>query len=468
MHRTALLALTLLLSTSTRAEEPVGPSRIDINIDELFDQTEKLNNTDDTDSVWSLRAADGNVLLSVPIRITLHADRTIQLNSSTIRINNARFVCWKLQRPDEPLPINPPPHIAGQISITPQGKATWKLDRRFRGGAIKANAGLYPFKIEVQRVRALKEKALNAQPAERRDALARVTKLIRDVNQLPKEITTDMPDRIYAIFELSDNATKLSIGGPTPLPWRIDLNKWNTMRAGAEPIADDEWKRDDNGKADTSQLPKARQRAVRVMVDTIGEHKHPYDLRLCARVLAQSGMVNFAESDRALFSLVDSVLTSADPAARSSIRDAIMTTIPPTDANIRLARRLRQASAKPIGPIWPKDLGKPDNNRLKQLVEAANIQLIDDDGPVIRLMLEKILDLHRRVPKARHLLVNHVQFDKLAENRLRQSILFTLNHAATDELAARWLNDRFLASDNKTVVKMTLRLLQDAELLSKK
>lgn len=362
------------------------------------------------------------------------------------------------------------PRLARRFLLHPDGSITWRLNRLIPGAELRrAQDNLYILKLDRK---ALSEKNPGPAPrlergasnnvrefaARQREARAahqlkvkEYRKLQTAVAQASDEFGAASPQGVYAIFSLRPGVNVLTFSGPAPLPWSVPLDAFTQVRAliGAR-----------------TQRHNNLDGAVIPSLQTLVKTKHPYSLQLAAQAMSQTDLLKNARPDDEIFALIKQIIDAPDDQARQIVLRRAAMTQPPTIASLTLL----QYGAQRMGPrtklIMLRSMFPGQNNNvhvdLSLAMRKAGDLLTDVNGPdpnqVLKLIMSQWSSLRE---DQRFALSARLPFDQAPPKRRDEVIGAVIAAASYDELAAKWLDEQLLGSQDATVQRQTLQRLSD-------
>ena len=379
-----------------------------------------------------------------------------------------------------------PPRLARKIIVDPKGVVTWNLDRVFPGGIANAADQLYALKIDPKlldrynpgpstkitrsqdesptefRNRKHKEKTEYRRQA---DAFRELRKRVVDLPTQFKQ--TDLP-RLWAIVRAHAGKRAIVIDDHTQPPWNITLDQIQaTGSLEGSQVSAKRRRRDD----DATKVSEEQVQLISKMAELV-RNEHPYNFRLAAYVLAKAGLPPPREESGQLYQLLETLLAGPDQETRMAVIVHLASITPPTNTSISLLRKARELMNPQMKLAALRSFLLADTTELEQLLVTINQDLLADTqgppaGDVIRTLLQAVDDR----PNLANLLASGIQFDPLSPDRCDQAIATVLDMAsaegyrntniASSELAATWIDQKLLGSNDGAVVRRTLESLHE-------
>ncbi|MEE9211739.1 MAG: hypothetical protein V3U29_03700, partial [Phycisphaeraceae bacterium] len=521
------------------AAAEAGPT-VELDLAVLLDSPDVVV-TSVSDGIWKLQAEPGTALVQLPL-IVEPGERQGQLDSSAISMRGGRFLAWRVDeagsatgraaagrrtitprgalptgsthprdrigalRPEmagsvigrggAPALQNAPnqapddstaswPRLARTLSVDPDGTVRWKLDRLIPGGTVTGTDLLYAMKIDPELLnksnpgptpritRNADESPQDYQARRRREQVAHRQKLQafgelrKRVLGLPTEFEQPSSPRLWAIFGVRGRQVPLQIHGDTIEPWTITLDQLDALRDASKSRRGDQ------------QLSTEGLELISQLAELVRDN-HPYNHRLVAYVLANTGMAKLAQRGGPLHQLIQTLLGGPDDEARIVVIDNLASIAPPSPVVSALLRNAwpsmnPQMKLAAIRGLLRADLA--DAAQRRQMLLTVNSVLADPTGPPADAVLEVIVETARQQPDLTAILATGVRFELLPAKRRDRAIVAALElagqvapgsaQARADEvkapLAAAWVNHQLLGSANPTLVRRTLELLDAVE-----
>jgi hypothetical protein len=390
------------------------------------------------------------------------------------------------------------PMMARDMEITPQGVMHWQLERAIPGAEVKSGDTGYLLRLRPDRLAELeperpgsnarstggrssggratsgrssggrsssgrsssgrgtnqdasREAAAKrrAEELEFRDKIDAYRELRSQVRDLPDEFQAALPQRLWAIFEVSDRMDELSFTGPEPMPWRITEDDLNALKEVA------------SKSGSGNELTAADFTAVSQMTLMLAD-EHPLTQRTVAEVLNAAGMLGRAQQGDALYRLISKLLQSGDPQAVRTTAAGLAAAVPPTPATLALLKGAFDqmdpgSKLLALGGLLSTQGNDPIGQR--QMIETANQMISDPQGPGVVYVLDELTRALADKPEAVQLVGGGIRFDELDADALDQAIIYTADAAGDSTLAAEWMEHGLLGSPNARVVRRTIELL---------
>ncbi|MCC6580936.1 MAG: hypothetical protein IT440_10885 [Phycisphaeraceae bacterium] len=458
------------------------------------------------DKVWILKPSSGKQLLQLPI-ILIPGKKPYAVDGGFIKIVGARFLCYRLddyeardeknelweQNKRDWAQVNAgtkveykeedelfaTPRLAKSFELTANGKIKWTMDRLPPNNAEiqESTKNLYTFRLDAQKLQKSRPEPPK-QPANRgdRDAMTQFqTEMMeyrhlnsqwletsKTVRELSANFEDAVPTRVWAVYEFPLFKDSVEITeGPPPLPWSISTEMLDFLRETVEQQVKAE-------KSLTGQvmLPPADQLRV-TRLGELAQNPHVLNRRLAATYIADTDMVQYAEMGGPLFFVLQGLLDGDDDMSRNLITMQLTRTMP-TRATAELLKRvaLRAGSnaaqaAKAINTIFEIDLSG-DPAQVQDRIATVNQLLGDEHGAPPEQILTPLMKSAAQQPQMQMMLVKSVQLQSLPGSRLTAVLVYTVENAGVEPLASAWLDQQFLGSGNRDLVRQTLDVISNA------
>lgn len=368
------------------------------------------------------------------------------------------------------------PVMTRDLTVSPTGMIHWQMERAIAGAEVKSGDSGYLLKLRPDRLNELeperperggrqsgsraggrggaqdsREAAARrrAEELEYRAKAAEYRELRDQVRKLPDEFQAPLPDRLWAVFEVSDRITELSFTGGPPMPWQIKLDDLTMLRDVAS--------RSSGGGELTAQDFTAVSQMTLMLAN-----EHPMTQRVVATAMGNAQMFGKAQQGDALYRLTDKLLKSGDPQAVRTVAAGLAATTPPTPATLSLLREALP-DLDPASKLLALSglLSSQDNDPIgqRQMIETANQMLIDPDGPGPAYVLRELAGALTDKPDAVLLVGSGIRFDTLNAAALDQAIAYTAQAAGESPVAAQWMDHGLLGSNDPKVVQRTIEVL---------
>ncbi|MFG0247705.1 MAG: hypothetical protein ACF8OB_02370 [Phycisphaeraceae bacterium JB051] len=509
--------LGLLLICSVTWAQPVDPAQLAADPEsagvEFAIDTYSLLTSDELlvtsidGPVWttSAKSSFGKILLQVPILLQ-PGDKPVEISNSYLKVARGRFICYRLDdfgptaelleqagkdkrqvdagnRRDarEADMTSAPPVITKKFVLLPNGKvqyaaATVVNNQYCEVSDYSDGDSLYKLKIGIRQYQEMRpqvperpsDRSREAQLAfqatynQYRNESAAYRELGKRARALPKDIEIDKPTRIWAVFEVDETFSDLSVTGPKPLPWDIKTEVLNQLRdiSGTQATA----QADING---VQRLSVEHTDAIILLAKLI-EKRHPYDLQLASLVVSMTNMVGYANLGDTQFFLLKAILESKDKMARDYIMAELRQTIPPTSVTLELAKLVvvnvaGDAKAKTQALTSMLAGLKSNPGQAASTAETINAMLANEDGAAPATLLRPLFEATREDVDMRTTFIQSIRFQSLPETRLNDALVYIVENAGAEPLAAGWLNEHFLGSANPSLLIKTLTVIAEAD-----
>ena len=298
-------------------------------------------------------------LLVLPLVITPGA-AAVTIDASTVRVQGATFVAWKLSQEPDAQPaaedgddaivqVRPPPGVptfARKVKIEPNGTLRWKLERKFRGGVLQDTGSGYDLKIDRKRLTIVKlragERPVRPQGRVGREATAQYREEVAEYNRnltrlkkknaplirqwqerlrdLPDEFQMSMPQHVWAVYEVAANARTMVLNSDFLPNWRIEYEHLHELYGSSG----------NAGRRGADQV----QWVVRSMA-AVANDDVVFSQRLVALALERSDLLEQARIDDDLYNVVEKMIDSPDEQARDTVIIRLLNGTP-TEATTRL------------------------------------------------------------------------------------------------------------------------------------
>ncbi|MEM7624357.1 MAG: hypothetical protein AAF333_01880 [Planctomycetota bacterium] len=390
----------------------------------------------------------------------------------------------------EPLPEDAP-RLAREITVTPDGTVAWEVARLIPGATVKSGETPYLLYLDGQRLRDLKPEkeavARNADESSRefsqrrreidiayRDELTAFRELQQASRAVPKELEAQLPDVVWAVFEVNAIQNAWSLRGGPAGTWSMGFDEFEALRDLASGQGISTWPEQQGGRAFS-----AEDRRLIATLDKLAKNRHPWTQRTLARALADSGYAARIGAGDAVSDVFEQLLASPDPIARNRTVYALATTSPATLATASLLEGAAQRTGDPavqlaalraqlavqLASAAPDGGGRGVTPDLSGVVATANANLANPAGADAGLVVKQLLaTVPAETPEAVTALVSGVRFDGLPSGRFDAAVAAVLSSAESQPaVVGGWVDRQLLGSSNAEVVKRTLELMSSAD-----
>lgn len=369
------------------------------------------------------------------------------------------------------------PRLSREILLHPDGTVQWEMDRSLHAatpmGASEANP--YGYKIDPEQLRdaqppkaeritrnegedsrafALRKREQQLAEREKLDAYRDLRDMLR---QLPETFRETAPAVLYAAVEVPDDDT-LSLQGPAPLPWTLDIEKKELFQqlAGGNALQND-------------QGPDLAGKIVTLIQD------HPLDARAVAIATTRGRLAGQVETDDPGYQILSRLLQSNDIPTRRIALYGVATASPPTIASARLigvageaalGEERKMLSFASLGKMFSTQSDDPDN--AQALIDRVNETIADPEGPAAPRVIERVLDAlspsqnnDRPAGSAETtaVMIKALDLTGLTDEEFSGVAQAIITYAPDSPVAAGWLDQKLLGSENNALINQTLSLL---------
>lgn len=510
-------SLCLLLSGALLQAQPVDPAQLAANPEEAgvkfnLDTFTLLKNdeiftTSVSGPVWiaNANANFGKTLIQVPILLE-PGQKPVEIDSNLLKLGRGTFVCFRMNDFGETAGLleqaaadnrefqagaarlaekadtleTAIPVLTKKFTLLPNGRvqyAVTTVNPRFcEILPYSAGDSLYKLKLDAKMRNDLRppapdrptdrsrEAQLGYQAAFRayQQASSEYRDMAKKASGLEKDLEIVKPTRIWMIFEVDQTISELSFAGMKPLPWELKVENLAMLRDIITKPATGE-----AGLDGVTRLDLEHTQIILNLAKLI-EKRHPYDLQLASLVVNLTHMVRFANLGDTQFFLLKAILESEDSMARQFIMAEMSQTFPPTLVTIELTKLMVRTG---VGTVADKrdaiksmlEAVNSDPTQATSTAETINTMLANEDGPAPSQLLGAIFKPARENVNVRNTFVQSIRFQSLPEKRFNDALVFVVENAGAEPLAAGWLNEHFLGSANLIVLKKTLTVISEAD-----
>lgn len=292
-------------------------------------------------------------------------------------------------------------------------------------------------------------------------------KLRDEVTNLPTSFQEPLTTRLWAVFDMDIRNKDLVITSDefASMNWSISLDHLNLLRSICTqgfPITSVDF----HG----NPVMGPQENALLVQLGILANDPHPYSKQAVAYAVNYARMGSMTQIGSQLFFIFQALLESNDPLTQRVAQRELVGTIPPNQATLTLLKQVATTTlddAAMAGVLQVLAQGVQDfvNNpgAAQDMVSTVNQVLADPNGPPPGAALQPLLDAARRQPEAVPYLVRDVQFNRLPAERLHQTLVFIVENAGREPLAAGWLDQKFLGVTSTELVRRSLEVIVDAD-----
>jgi len=371
------------------------------------------------------------------------------------------------------------PRLARSITLTADGKIRWKLDRAIPGAEVGSGQGLYQLALRMNRLAELapdpETAKLERRPNEstrdyqerRQEAREKLQEdqreyraLREEVRNLPREFEQKRPEYLLVVFDVTDRIDVLEIGGPSPLPWEVDIELFESLQQMSS----------GRGGASRRELSEQDEEIVDDLLSWT-ESMHAMSLRATSIGLTSAGWQSAAFPEDSLYTLMERIIEGDDAQAKDRMIKSLAEMVPPTAASAKLLRE----SAANLSPelrmislrnLFQMDVKDPEGRQ--QLIQTANDMLQDAESASAEEVVTQLVTSVSERSGSLGLLVDGIVFEDIEADRLEQVLESLSALAWKHELANRWIAERLLVSEDQKIVDLTLTVLSELEVDPKK
>lgn len=483
------------------------------------------------DAVWQVPSVPGRQLVMVPLLVG-PSDQPVVLDaSSSLRLVGGRLVAWLLEvDPSSISPVMEPqewerwksswpatgqlPAVAGvaaggdvprmmrKLVRLPDGRWSWELERAIAGASLKEQADqLYVYKIKPD----LLDRKLPAKPkidpppaGESREAkAARLQKLQQEVDQyrqqekaigqmkllairLPERFVAPAWGRAWAVLEVRSGFSDWTLEGPSPLPWKINLSAWQTLR-GLKPGDGSGNGRSSGGifgwtgGAGDSQVMVQLQ-AIRELTQS---PNHPLNHRMAAQALADSGLLVKASKGDMAYQSALAIFDGPDsPAKQLLVRKLFQPPAGELEVAIALAESALQSDdplllMALVESLGAKSASTQESSRLSDrdvklamLLRASQRLMAWPSEPPLLELMQQLVQVSQDHPLWLAKLAGDLPLLTRSMPPKRQAgVIGQVIHLAQLQapLAERWLDEQLLNGQSATAAQIRLTLTELAQ-----
>ncbi|MEM9418651.1 MAG: hypothetical protein AAGA25_06275 [Planctomycetota bacterium] len=386
------------------------------------------------------------------------------------------------------------PRLARELFISgtqDQGRVAWEVTRGIPGGEVKNGGEDQPYTLLLDReqLEALEPErperlTRNADESSRefnfrkrtadleyRELAVAYRDLQKMVRALPARFEQDLPETMWAVFEVNALAAGWTLRGHESGPWTMRFDDWELLttlasgRGGGGNASGD-------GVYTTDELTQIRQLA------NMARDPHPWTQRLLATALSQSDLLGKAAPDDVASKLLEVMLKSPDVLARNRMVYALAQVEPATPAVAELlagsARETRDPAIQLAALRAELGLqladantargGAPVGDGLAGAIRSINAMLADEDGADAGLVIEQFLATIPENEETDTAVIGGVRFENLPGPRFDSAVSAVLRSAGErPEVVGGWVNLQLLGSNDASVVSRTLELMARAD-----
>lgn len=388
------------------------------------------------------------------------------------------------------------PRLARELflSVKPDGvgRVAWEVTRGIPGGTVKTGSEAQPFALlldreqldtlEPERPERLTRNADESSrefsfrrrqaDAEYRELALAYRDLQKLVRALPERFEQDLPETVWAVFEVNALGAGWTLRGHEAGPWSMEFEDWDLLVAMASGRGGG---RNATGDGDFSieELTQIGQLA------NMARDPHPWTQRLLAAAISQSDFPGRAASNDVASKLMEKMLQSPDTLARNRMVYALAQVEPATPAAAQLLSDTARATGDPAiqlaalqaelgvqlaGASGGRNAGAAASEGVAGAIRVTNAMLVDEQGADAGLVIEQLLASIPDTPESDTAVIAGVRFDNLPEPRFDAAVAAVLRSAGQrPAVVGGWLNRQLLGSNDPGVVNRTLDLMARAD-----
>lgn len=388
------------------------------------------------------------------------------------------------------------PRLARELFLSSRadgvGRVAWEVTRGIPGGTVKTGNETQPFGLLLDR------EQLDALEPERPDRLTRnadessreftfrkrqadaeyreLALAYRDLQKmvrvLPERFEQNLPETVWAVFEVNALGAGWTLRGHEAGPWSMRFEDWDLLVSMASGRGGG---RNATGSGDFSieELTQIGQLA------NMARNPHPWTQRLLATAVSQSDFPGRAAPDDVASKLMAKMLQSPDMLARNRMVYALAQVGPATPAAAQLLSDAARATSDPAiqlaalqaelgvqlaGASGGRNGGAAASEGVAGAIEVTNAMLVDEQGADAGLVIEQLLASIPDTPESDNAVIGGIRFDNLPEPRFDAAVAAVLRSAGErPNVVGGWLNRQLLGSNDASVVNRTLDLMARAD-----
>lgn len=386
------------------------------------------------------------------------------------------------------------PRLARELRVSRdargQARVAWEVTRGIPGGTVKTGSATQPYALLLDRDQ------LDALEPERPDRLSRNANessreftfrkrqadadfreiatafrdLQRDVRSLPERFEQDLPDTVWAVFEVNALGAGWTLRGHEAGPWSMGFDQWELLTALAS-------RRGGRSSTGDGVFSADELSGIRRLAQLAGD-PHPWTQNLLSTALSQSDLPGRASPGDPAALLIAVVLQSPETLARNRMVYALSQLEPATPAAAQLLAAAAQRTGDPAIQLAALQVqlgvqlvdtngrggGAAAGEGVAGAISVTNAMLADEQGPDAGLVIEQLLAAIPDTPETDNAVVGGVRFDNLSAPRFDAAVGAVLRSAGErPAVVGGWLNRQLLGSGNAEVVNRTLDLMSRAD-----
>ena len=477
---------------------PAGPCIIELDLQALLLMPDVVDQAI-VDPVWDVRPPGGHRLMQLPFKINFPADRKepFELNASTVKIRGSVALCWhiideKAARGKgaegevvigDSLPKNIPT-IARKVTLDPEGKVKWKMERTFQGANLKpastaSENDIYILKLDQKQLNGRNPGAppigrrqggederswldrINRENTEHKVKLANFNELSKRLRELPSEFEWNTPTRIWLVVDLNPTVADIDITIDQTLenvvgPWKVLANHLTMLRKNTVPFQV-------VSEGDKYILPREANDLIAAM-SAMMANPHVNNYRMVATQISVTGLAKYAIPGDPLYKLLESLIKTGDRFVISTMSKELATVFPPTKASTSLLLIVTPHlnPKEKILVLQDKFKNKSDLRAFRDTLLDVNGAMNDNTAAPPDELIDKLMEASD-TPDIENLVAGTLQFDGMSPERLNKAITKIIQNAPTNTLCARLLDQKLLGSSVPLTQLRTLEMLAAAD-----
>jgi len=368
-----------------------------------------------------------------------------------------------------------------------RARVAWEVTRGIQGGTVTSGSAAQPYALLLDRdqLDALEPErperlTRNANESSREFTLRRrqadadyralalaFRELQKRVRSLPDRFERDMPETVWAVFEVNALGSGWTMRGHAAGPWSMGFDQWEQLTE----LASGSGSRTATGDGDFT----ADERSEINRLAQLARDPHPWTQHLLSAALSRSDLPGRASPGDPAAQLIAVVLNSPEVLARNRMVYTLVRLDPATPAAAQLlgdaaqktgdqAIQLAALQAK-LGVQLADATGRgAAGEGVAGAIQVTNAMLADEQGPDAGLVIEQLLAAIPDTPESDAAVIGGVRFDNLPRPRFDAAVAAVLRSAGDrPTVVGGWLNRQLLGSNDADVVGRTLDLMSRAD-----
>lgn len=432
------------------------------------------------DAMFVISAPSGKRFFMVPVN-PLPVEKDTKLDAFTVKLAAGRFIAWYLPEVegksiehrkgvefkgpnDVVVTLNfIPPRLTKECVLTADGRIKWSIPRALLHSKLHNDSNAYTLKADPTRLKAPSQPRITRNAGEsplayqkrRRELLAKYqadrTKYVvrrKAINETEDDFEEPIPDRLWAVYEATPLLREFKLSGPSPLPWKIDIERFRELR-------------------EMATKPPAKLSPLAKVVTELVADRHPLSDRAAAIAITSGDTPTVIPTDHALVDTIKKLLSVGDRGTRMQIAAGFAkhAAAAPAAGPILLAAATDPDPSVTFGALSARVAvagSEPDAALTAKVTESVSRLLSLSEAPAVGDLINLVLKLAAKQPANATTLADGVDLSRVHDDHRAAMIFQVLGHAARNNtVAMRWLDRQLLGGSNARIRNETMAKIVD-------